>query len=166
MSKKAIIPGSFDPITLGHLDIIKRASELFDEVIVLVTNNSSKKTLFNIEQRVSLVRDAIAGLLNVRADCDNGILVDYIVSNKIDVQIKGVRGESDFCYESELFGIYNSISKNKYSAFCETLFMPAKPEHTHISSTFVREMLKYGEDTSYLVPNNEMLYGFYAKNVK
>lgn len=166
MSKKAIIPGSFDPITLGHLDIIKRAAELFDEVIVLVTNNSSKKTLFNIEQRVALVRDAVCGISNVRADCDNGLLVDYIASNKIDVQIKGVRGESDFSYESELFGIYNKISENKYNGFCETLFMPTKPEFAHVSSTFVREMLKYGEDCSYLVPNYALLCENYTKNVK
>lgn len=166
MSKKAVVPGSFDPITLGHLDIIKRAAVLFDEVVVLVTNNSSKKTVFNIEQRVALVRDAVKDISNVKADCDDGLLVDYMISNRIDVQVKGVRNDKDFSYESELFGIYNTISENKFSSFCETLFMPSKPEFLSLSSTFVREMLKYGEDCSYLVPNSAMLCDFYAKNVK
>ncbi len=166
MNNKALVPGSFDPITVGHLDIIKRASALFDEIIVLVTNNSAKKTLFDIEQRVALVKDAVKDIPNVTVDCDNRLLVDYMKNNGIAVQVKGIRNEKDFSYENELFGIYNKISEYKYSNPTETLFMPSKPEYFAVSSTFVREMIKYNEDFSYLVPNAVLLQEILDKKVR
>ena len=154
MSKKAVIPGSFDPITNGHLDIIRRTAGMFDEVAVLVMLNSEKKYMFG-NMRVEMVRAACADLANVRVEESGGLLCDYVNQNRIDVIVKGVRSCKDFEYEKDMAQINCRIGG------CETLLITAKPELEFCSSTFVREMLRYGRDVSGYVPR--ACLDFYVK---
>lgn len=145
MNRKAVIPGSFDPITNGHLDVICRAARMFDEVTVLVMLNSEKKYMFGAS-RVEMVRAACAEIPNVRVEESGGLLCDYVAENRIDVIVKGVRNCKDFEYEKDLAQINCKIGG------CETFFIPARPELEFCSSTFVREMVRYGRDICDYVP--------------
>ena len=144
--KRVLIPGSFNPITVGHYDIIKRCSEMFDEVYVVAFQNTEKKGMFSGEECLEMLKISVMGLDNVYADVTDTLVVDYAEKHNIDFIIKGVRDTIDFEYEYDLFVINRSIGGY------DTLFMPSLPEHKHISSTFVRDMIKYGRDVTPYVP--------------
>jgi len=144
--KKAICPGSFDPITNGHLDVIERASHLFDKVVVAVLVNSSKGSLFTVDERIALAKDCVKHLSNVKVDSWSGLLVDYCRENDIDAIVKGLRAVSDFDYELQMAQI------NLQLKGVDTLLMAAKPAYSFLSSSLVREIARYGGDVSSLVP--------------
>jgi pantetheine-phosphate adenylyltransferase len=144
--KKAVCPGSFDPITNGHLDVIERASHLFDEVVIAVLVNNSKSILFTIEERIVLARDCVKHLPNVKVDMWSGLLVDYCRENKVDAIVKGLRAVSDFDYELQM------AQMNLQLKGVDTLLMATKPAYSFLSSSLVREIARYGGDVSKLVP--------------
>ncbi len=157
---RALIPGSFDPITLGHLDIIKRASMLFDEVIVLAAINPNKNYMLCTNSRVSLIQDAIKGIKNVSVDSFDGLLVTYMNTHSIDVIVKGLRNFTDYAYENDMALTNIRLGSKMYGMNAETLYMPCKPEFFDTSSSLVRLMLSQGADVSQLVPNNKLLLSF------
>lgn len=145
----AICPGSFDPITLGHLNIIRRASKIFDEVIVCVMFNSTKTSpMFNVEERVSMAETACSRYGNVRVETFSGLLADYAKQYPGCVIVKGLRAASDFEYEFQM----NLINKN-INPQLETMFLTSDGKYTFLSSSVVREMARYGADLTGLVPN-------------
>ncbi len=144
--KIAVCPGSFDPVTLGHLDIIERAAELFDKVIVLVMSNSSKKPMFTLDERVDFIKRCVTQD-NVEVDAYSGLLVDYARDHGAVAIVKGIRAVSDFDYEFQLA----LINKSLYSKI-ETLFLPAKGENMYLSSSMVKEVCSLGGDISAFVP--------------
>lgn len=145
----AICPGSFDPITLGHLNIIRRTAQIFDEVIVLIAVNASKTSpMFTIEEREDMVRRAVARYPNVRVESASGLLAEYARQYKGAVVVKGLRAASDFEYEFQM----NLINK-KINPELETMFLTSSEKYTFLSSSIVREMAKYGADLSGFVPN-------------
>ncbi len=144
----AICPGSFDPITNGHLDIIRRASKLFDHVEVAVLQNSSKKCVFSVEERVEMIRDCIGELPNVSASSFDGLLVDYAKKIGATAIVKGLRAVSDFDYEFQM-ALFNKEINDEV----ETIFLTTSPEHMYLSSSVVREMAAHGGDMSRFVPS-------------
>ena len=144
--KKAVCPGSFDPITNGHLDVIERASHLFDEVVIAVLVNNSKSSLFTIEERIVLARDCVKHLPNVKVDMWRCLLVDYCRENKVDAIVKGLHAVSDFDYELQM------AQMNLQLKGVDTLLMATKPAYSFLSSSLVREIARYGGDVSKLVP--------------
>jgi len=148
--KKAVCPGSFDPITNGHLDVIERASHLFDEVVIAVLVNNSKSSLFTIEERIVLARDCVKHLPNVKVDMWSGLLVDYCRENKVDAIVKGLRAVSDFDYELQM------AQMNLQLKGVDTLLMATKPVYSFLSSSLVREIARYGGDVSKLVPAGDL----------
>ncbi len=143
----AVIPGSFDPITNGHMDIIMRSRVLFDRVVVLVAANAEKNPSFTPEERVLLIEKATAGMDNVIVDCFEGLLVDYVKRVKACAIVKGLRAMSDFEYEFQM-ALYN---KHLYPE-AETLFMTTSPENQYLSSSGVKSIARYGRDVSDFVP--------------
>ena len=145
----AICPGSFDPVTNGHLDIITRAAEIFDEVIVAVGNNPAKKTLFTIEERVALLKKAIAdvGLENVRVDHFVGLQVDYARAQNAKVIVKGLRALSDFEYEFQM-----ALTNKKLAPELETMFMMTENKYAFLSSSLVKEIVLFGGNPEGLIP--------------
>lgn len=146
--RRAVAPGSFDPITFGHIDVIERASPLFDEVIIAVLVNSSKSGMFTIEERIALIKESVAQFPNVKVDSWSGLLVDYCEQNKITAIIKGLRAISDFDYELQM------SQMNFQLKGVETFFMATKPDYSFLSSSLVKEIAKYGGDVSSWVPGN------------
>ena len=144
--RRAVCPGSFDPVTNGHLDIVGRASRLFDEVIIGVLINHSKTGLFTIEERLDMLRQATAGYGNVRVESFHGLLVDFCRAQGAAVVIKGLRAVSDFDYELQMAQMNIGLSG------VETLFMPTNPQHSFLSSSLVKEVAKWGGDISTYVP--------------
>lgn len=145
----AICPGSFDPITLGHLNIIRRASKIFDRVIVCVMFNSTKTSpMFSVEERVDMVSRAIAKYPNVTVETSSGLLAEYAKKYEGAVLVKGLRAASDFEYEFQM----NNINKH-INPELETMFLTSSEKYTFLSSSAVREMARYGADLSGLVPN-------------
>ncbi|WP_310361500.1 pantetheine-phosphate adenylyltransferase [Catenuloplanes atrovinosus] len=144
---RAVCPGSFDPVTNGHLDIIGRASRLFDEVIVGVLINQSKRGLFTIEERIELLTEVTASYGNVRVDSFQGLLVDFCRAQRAGVVVKGLRAVSDFDYELQM------AQMNIGLAGVETLFMPTNPLYSFLSSSLVKEVAKWGGDVSAHVPD-------------
>jgi len=146
--KTAIYPGSFDPVTLGHLNIIKRAALCFDRVVVCVMVNSEKnRGLFSPEERVELIRRVLGRLPNVEADCSTGLAAEYARRRKACAIIKGLRAVSD--YEQEL---QMALVNRKLNPRLDTLFFPSSPKYTYLSSTVVKEMARYGADLSDFLP--------------
>lgn len=143
----AVYPGSFDPITLGHLNIIRRAATLFDELLVCVMINSGKTPLFSHEERVGFIRRAAVRYTNVRVESSGELLVDYMRERGAKVIIKGLRAVSDFDREFQI-----ALVNRKLDEGIETLFMPSSEKYTYISSTVVKEMARYGADLSTFVP--------------
>jgi pantetheine-phosphate adenylyltransferase len=141
-----VCPGSFDPITNGHLDVIERASHLFDEIVVVVGVNVSKNRLFEPPERVEMITEAVAHLPNARVDTFRGLLVEFCVANHIQAIVKGLRAVSDFDYELQMGQMNRSL------ADVDTLFMPADPHYSFLSSSLVKEVATYGGDVSGLVP--------------
>jgi len=145
----AICPGSFDPITLGHLNIIRRTARIFDEVVVVIMQNSTKKSpMFTVEERVEMVRKAIERYKNVKVDSSDILLAEYARQYEGAVIVKGLRAASDFEYEFQM----NLINK-QIRPELETMFLTASGKYTFLSSSVVREMALYGADLTGLVPN-------------
>ena len=147
MKKIAIYPGSFDPITNGHVDLIKRASKIFDEVIIAITQNANKSSFLSIEQRVGAVESSIKSLNNTRVLSFNSLLVDFARDHDAQIIIRGLRAVSDFEYEFQLSGMNKRLNSE-----IETLFMTPSEEFANISSSLVREILSLGGDISPFVP--------------
>ena len=145
--KKAVCPGSFDPITNGHLDVIERASGLFDEVVIAVLVNNSKTGLFTIEERIDMITESVQHLKNVKVDTWSGLLVDYCRAHNIAAIVKGLRAVSDFDYELQM------AQMNLQLKGVDTLLMATKPAYSFLSSSLVREIARYGGDVSNLVPS-------------
>ncbi len=144
----AIYPGSFDPITLGHLDVIRRAAACFDKVIVCVMVNAEKKSpMFTAEQRVALIRASVTEIDNVEVEAFSGLLAGYAVSKGAHVLVKGVRNATDFDQEYQMAAINRGICPG-----LETVLLPSSPAYQHFSSTMVREMIKYGQPMEKYVP--------------
>ncbi|HYK27394.1 MAG TPA: pantetheine-phosphate adenylyltransferase [Streptosporangiaceae bacterium] len=144
--RRAVCPGSFDPVTNGHIDIITRAAQLYDEVVVAVVLNPNKTTLFTAAERVELIREATKALDNVSVDRFEGLTVDFCRRNHISAIIKGLRAVSDFDYEMQM------AQMNYNQAGVETLFMTTNPLYAFLSSSLVKEFAKFGGDVSGLVP--------------
>lgn len=144
--KKAVCPGSFDPITNGHLDVIERASGLFDEVVIAILVNNSKTGLFTIEERIDMITESVQHLKNVKVDTWSGLLVDYCRAHNIAAIVKGLRAVSDFDYELQM------AQMNLQLKGVDTLLMATKPAYSFLSSSLVREIARYGGDVSNLVP--------------
>ena len=144
--RRVVCPGSFDPVTNGHLDIISRAAQLYDEVVVAVAQNPSKTTLFTAEERVELIREATKQLENVRVDRFEGLTVDFCRDNDISAIVKGLRAVTDFDYEMQM------AQMNYNQAGVETLFMTTNPLYAFLSSSLVKDFAKFGGDVSGLVP--------------
>ena len=144
--RRAACPGSFDPVTNGHLDVIERTSRLFDEVVVAVLVNKSKHGLFTTEERIDLLRQSTAEWPNVTVDSFHGLLVDFCTANGIQVMVKGLRAVSDFDYELQMGQMNHSLAE------VETLFMPTNPLYSFLSSSLVKEVAMFGGDVSRLVP--------------
>lgn len=153
MIKKALFAGSFDPLTLGHIDIINRASKLYDELVVAVVVNINKESLFSLAERTSMLKDSCKELSNVRIDKVEGLLADYVNTNDIDVVIRGLRDAKDFEYELEM-AHYNSNLYDK----AETVFLMTTPEFSYISSTGVRELVRLKGNLETLVPDSVNKY--------
>lgn len=147
MSKIAVVPGSFDPITMGHLDIIKRASVIFDEVKVVVMNNSSKNPLFNVEERMALISEVTNEMANVEVDSFGGLLIDYSVEVQANAIVRGLRAVSDFEYEMQITSMNRFLNES-----IETLFMVSNNQYSFLSSSIVKEVAKYGGNITGLVP--------------
>lgn len=147
--KTAIYPGSFDPITLGHLNIIKRAAVCFDKLIVCVMVNSEKvnRGLFTPEERVELIRRVVAKLPNVEADCSSTLIAEYARQKRACTLVKGLRAVSD--YENEL---QMALINRKLNPRLETMFLPSSAKYTYVSSSMVKEMTRYGAELSDFVP--------------
>lgn len=144
--KRAIFPGSFDPITLGHLDIIERSAGLFDEVIVVILENSEKKTMFTMEERMHMIAGSTAHLSNVRVDADHILTVAYAKKQGACAIIRGVRSVKDYEYELEI------ASANQYlEPGIETVLLFSSPKYSYVSSSIIREMMKYQADIQDLV---------------
>ena len=144
--KIAICPGSFDPVTLGHLDIIERAADIFDEVIVLVASNRSKNTLFTTDERMELIKRCIISE-NIKIDTDDGLLVDYAKKKGAAAIVKGLRAVSDFDYEFQ-----QALTNKSLYPECETVFLTARGENMFLSSSMVKEVCALGGDISSFVP--------------
>ncbi len=144
--RRAVCPGSFDPVTLGHLDIVGRASAIYDEVTVAVLVNKTKSSLFTVEERMELLREVTAQYGNVKVDNFHGLLVDYCREHSIPVIVKGLRAISDFDYELQMAQMNHGL------AGVETLFMTTNPLYSFLSSSLVKEVATYGGDVSGLVP--------------
>ena len=149
MKKIAIYPGSFDPITNGHLDLIKRASKLFDEVIIAITQNANKSSFLSIDQRVDAVNKSITALNNTRVLSFDSLLVDFAREHNAQIIIRGLRAVSDFEYEFQLSGMNKRLNPG-----IETLFMTPSEEFANISSSLVREIYLLGGDISAFVPDS------------
>jgi pantetheine-phosphate adenylyltransferase len=143
-----VYPGSFDPVTNGHLDIIKRASSLFDRVIVSVLINNNKKPLFPVEKRMEFIKKACRDIPGVEVDSFNGLLVDYLKDKKINILIKGLRAVSDFEYELQMSLINRKLDRN-----VETLFLPARLRYIYLSSSVIKDVAQNGGDITGLVPD-------------
>ncbi|KRV50981.1 phosphopantetheine adenylyltransferase [Wenjunlia vitaminophila] len=144
--RRAVCPGSFDPITNGHLDIIARASRLYDAVYVAVMINKSKQGLFTVEERISLIEDVTQQYDNVRVEAFHGLLVDFCREREIPAIVKGLRAVSDFDYELQMAQMNNGLSG------VETLFVPTNPTYSFLSSSLVKEVAAWGGDVSHLLP--------------
>ena len=145
VKRRAVCPGSFDPITNGHLDIIKRASAHFDEVVVAVFINSTKQSMFSVEERIDMIKETTKNLPNIKVDSWSGLTVDYCKKNGIDVITKGLRAVSDFDYELQQAQV-------NLQAGIDTMFMATDPAHSFLSSSLVKELAKYNGDISNMVP--------------
>jgi pantetheine-phosphate adenylyltransferase len=143
---RAVCPGSFDPVTNGHLDIIERAAKLFDEVVVAVGINQSKSRLFSPEERIDMLTTACAGWDNVRVDGFTGLLTDFCLRHEIDAIVKGLRAVSDFDYELQMAQMNSSLAP------VETVFVPTSPEWSFLASSLVKEVATFGGDVAGLVP--------------
>jgi pantetheine-phosphate adenylyltransferase len=145
--RTVIYPGSFDPLTNGHLDVIERAAKLFDRVVVAVAASESKQPLFALEERLALVKQSVAGLANVEADAFEGLLIQYVEQRGAQAVVRGLRAVSDFEFEFQL-----ALMNRKLNERIETIFMMPKDTYTFLSSRIVKEIARLGGDVSAFVP--------------
>lgn len=148
METKALYSGSFDPLTMGHMNIIERAAKLYDEVTVGVIDNPQKKTMFSLEEREEMIRDALSGLDNVRVDNFSGLLADFVNEGGYNVVVRGLRGTTDFDYEIQMA----QMNARLFNENVETVFLMTDPRYSFISSTMVKEVNSLGGDINGLVP--------------
>jgi pantetheine-phosphate adenylyltransferase len=144
--RRVVCPGSFDPVTNGHLDIISRASRLYDEVVVMVSINMAKKSLFSVDERVELIREVTKEYGNITVDSFHGLTVDYCKTHDIPVIVRGLRAVTDFDYELQI------AQMNHRMAGVETLFMATNPLYAFLSSSLMKEVVQWGGDIGGLVP--------------
>ena len=158
--KTAVYPGSFDPVTYGHLDIIKRASKMFDEVIVAVMCNSAKTPLFTLDERVKMLQESVKDLSNVKIESFSGLLIDYCKSADIHIVIRGLRAITDFEYELQIAQTNKELSHN----MVDTVFLTTSLEYSYLSSSVVKEIASYNGDITPCVPDlvAEKLYQKYG----
>ncbi|HOI41861.1 MAG: pantetheine-phosphate adenylyltransferase [Elusimicrobiales bacterium] len=148
MPKKiAVYPGSFDPVTFGHLDIIERAGKIFDKIIVSVFVHSAKKSMFPVPERVAMLKTVLKGRKNIEVDCFEGLLVDYVRRKKTDVVIRGLRAISDLEYEFQIAAVNRTLYRD-----IETVFFMPRQRYTYLSSSVVRDIAHFGGDVKKLVP--------------
>ena len=145
--KKAIYPGSFDPVTLGHLDIIRRAAAIFDEITVSVLNNKGKSPLFSVQERVKILEEVTKDIPNVKVDSFDGLLVEHAMKSGADVVIRGLRAITDFEYELQL-----AQTNRKLCDRVDTVFLTTSLDYAYLSSSTVKEVASYGGDISRFVP--------------
>ena len=145
--RRAIYPGSFDPITAGHLDVIHRAAKLFDELVVAVAFNDQKKTMFTVDERMSLIRESIAGAGNIRVACFDGLLVEFAKSENAAAVVRGLRAISDFEFEFQM-----ALMNRKLDSSIETIFLTPREEYTYLSSRIVKEIARLGGNVEAFVP--------------
>lgn len=145
--RTAIYPGSFDPLTNGHLDVVQRAAKLFDRVVVAVAKNDSKRPLFTLAERLALVKTAVGHLPHVEADSFEGLLIEYVARRKAQAVVRGLRAVSDFEFEFQL-----ALMNRKLNGNFETIFMMPKDTYTFLSSRIVKEIAQLGGDVSAFVP--------------
>ena len=145
--KTAIYPGSFDPVTNGHVDVIERAAKLFSKVIVAVIRNPEKKSKFSLDQRVEMLKEALANDKNVVVDSFDGLLVEYARRKKANIIVRGLRAVSDFDYEFQM-----ALTNRKMAPEIETLFFMTDYKYSYLSSSFVKQIAHFGGDISELVP--------------
>ena len=146
--KAAIYPGSFDPMTFGHLDIIQRSAEIFDELTVSVLNNKTKTPLFSVEERVKILKEATKDLPNVKIDSFSGLLIDYAREKKVHVAIRGLRAITDFEYELQIAQTNHKLSGGRL----DTMFLTTSLEYAYLSSSSVKEIASFGGNISQCVP--------------
>ncbi len=145
----AIYPGSFDPFTKGHLDIVERGAKLFDQLIIGVLMNTTKDPIFEMDERVELIRAAVVDIPNVRVDTFSGLLVNYMKEINVNIILKGLRAVADYEYELSMAQMNKSLSSD-----VETIFLMSNSNYSHISSSMIKEIVKLGGDVSEFVPNN------------
>ncbi|MBR5305061.1 MAG: pantetheine-phosphate adenylyltransferase [Candidatus Gastranaerophilales bacterium] len=151
--KIALYPGSFDPITNGHLDVLERASAMFDEVVIAVLKHPEKKPFLTVEQRVELIKDTVKNMKNISVDSFDGLTVEFARKIGAKFLIRGLRTITDFEYEVQLCQTNQVIAPD-----IDTVFLPTKPQHNFISSSIVRELSKHKTDISKFVPKNVVEY--------
>ena len=162
--KKAIYPGSFDPVTYGHLDIIKRAAQIFDELTVSVLNNKLKTPLFSVEERVNILKEATKDIPNVKVESFSGLLVDYAKSRDVHVVIRGLRAITDFEYELQNAQTNTLLSGGEL----DTIFLTTRLEYAYLSSSSVKEIASFQGDISMCVPEfvAKLVYEKYGHEMK
>ncbi len=147
--KRAVYPGSFDPVTYGHLDVIRRAADIFDVLIVSVLNNKGKTPLFSVEERVKILEEATKDIPNVQIDSFSGLLIDYAASKDLHVAVRGLRAITDFEYELQIAQTNRKLSHEKL----DTMFLTTSLEYAYLSSSSVKEIASFGGDISQCVPD-------------
>jgi len=163
--KKAVYPGTFDPVTNGHLDIIKRGSIIFDTLIVSVGRNPLKETLFSVKERMEMIRDHVREFKNVEVDCFDGMLVDYLKKQQTNIILRGIRTVSDFEYEFQ-----RALTNRALSKEVETVFVMTSEQYSFLNSTLIREVVSLGGSMSQFVPTDverrlkEKFKHMYGKN--
>ncbi len=159
--KRAVYPGSFDPITFGHLDIIERSAKMVDELVIAVLRNSAKNSLFSLEERVNMIRELTKDLPNVRVESFDGLLVDYMSQIDANIIVRGLRAVTDFEYELQIAQM-NHVLKDD----AETIFLITNLKYSYLSSSLVKEIASYGGDISKFVPAQLMDRIYEKYNVK
>ena len=145
--RRALYPGSFDPVTYGHMDVINRARELFDEVHVAIATNDEKNPLFPVEDRVQLLKQAVKGKKGITVSTFDGLIVDYARANKIGILIRGLRATSDFDYEFQM-----ALTNRELASYIDTIFLMPSEKHFYLSSRLIKEISRLGGDVSKFVP--------------
>lgn len=159
--KRAVYPGSFDPVTLGHLDVIRRAADVFDVLIVSVLNNKEKTPLFSVEERVKILKEATKEIPNVQVDSFSGLLIDYAKANNLHVAIRGLRAITDFEFELQIAQTNRKLSGGNL----DTMFLTTSLEYAYLSSSSVKEIASFGGDISQCVPSfvADLIYEKYGQ---
>ncbi|NDV79843.1 pantetheine-phosphate adenylyltransferase [Dysgonomonas sp. 511] len=151
MKRKAVFPGTFDPFTIGHYSMVKRSLDLFDEIVIAIGQNDAKKTYFSLDNRLEMIRSLYKSDSRVYVEAYNNLTVDYAKNINANFIVRGIRSVNDFEYEKTIADMNRNISG------IETVIMFTEPEYTHISSTIVRELLRFGHDVSQFIPEGLVL---------